>query len=155
MAAVPKNDFCINFYYKKKLRFFGVLFEHKRGGRRDVRTHKPFFTIINRFLLIRKAGERLQNKGMRDSSIHRILLILSPSKLSFCHLPRQGGLSALSAVMERKAALYPILAAYSTSRPLLGRDGERKRHGKRELQRFPIRTLRGWLIRGAGKAGES
>ena len=64
MAAVPKNDFCINFYYKKKLRFFGVLFEHKRGGRRDVRTHKPFFTIINRFLLIRKAGERLQNKGI-------------------------------------------------------------------------------------------
>lgn len=116
MAAVPKNDFCINFYYKKKLRFFGVLFEHKRGGRRDVRTHKPFFTIINRFLLIRKAGERLQNKGMRDSSIHRILLILSPSKLSFCHLPWQGGLSALSAVMERKAALYPIFAAiYSGS----------------------------------------
>lgn len=151
---MPKNDFCINFYYKKKLRFFGVLFEHKRGGRRDVRTHKPFFTIINRFLLIRKAGERLQNKGMRDSSIRRILLIPS-LRQNFRYLPRQGGLSALSAVMERKAALYPIFAAYSTSRPLLGRDGERKRHGKRELQRFPIRTLRGWLIRGAGKAGES
>ena len=76
---------------------------------------KPSLAIINRFLLIRKAGERLQNKGMRDSSIRRILLIPS-LRQNFRYLPWQGGLSALSAVMERKAALYPIFAAiYSGS----------------------------------------
>lgn len=83
---MPKNDFCINFYYKKKLRFFGVLFEHSEAEGETCVPIKPSLAIINRFLLIRKAGERLQNKGMRASSIRRILLIPS-LRQNFRYLP--------------------------------------------------------------------